>query len=188
MEPVTAAGRRTGDRAIILGCDFSAARKLAKKVNSFLFVGSGAFHPVGAEIATGKPVFGADPYTGQALSYSVVKDRILRRRFAAIENARGAQVFGVLLGLYPGQLRRRKALELKRLLEAEGKEAYLLAARRFEPDNLIHIGMDALVSTACSRIALDDEARYPVPVLTPAELDIAIGKKQWKDYQLDEML
>jgi len=187
LEPLTASGKRTGARSIVLGCDFSAARKLAKKANSFLFIGSGAFHPVGAEIATGKPVIGADPYTGQALVYTAVKDRILRKRFAAIELARNARIFGILLGLYPGQLRKRKALELKRILEADGKEAYILAARRFDPENLTHIGMDALVSTACSRIAIDDEARYPLPVLTPPELAIALGKRDWNDYILDEL-
>jgi 2-(3-amino-3-carboxypropyl)histidine synthase len=187
MEPVTAAGRRTGARAVILGCDFSAAHKLARKVESFLFIGSGAFHPVGAEIATGKPVVGADPYTGQAATFSAVKDRLLRRRFAAIETAKGAKVFGVMLGLFQGQLRRRKTLELKRLLEVEGKEAYILAARRFDPENVAHLGIEALVSTACSRIAFDDEARYPVPVLTPPELDIALGKRDWADYRLDEL-
>ena len=187
MQPLTASGKRTGARAIILGCDFSAARKLSRRANSFLFIGSGAFHPVGAEIATQKPVIGADPYTGQALVYSAVKDRILRKRFAAIELARNARIFGILLGLYPGQLRRRKALELKRILEADGKEAYILAARRFDPENLTHIGMDALVSTACSRIAIDDEARYPLPVLTPPELEIALGKRDWSDYILDEL-
>ncbi|MBM4248054.1 MAG: diphthamide biosynthesis enzyme Dph2 [Euryarchaeota archaeon] len=187
LEPQTATGKRTGGRGIILGCDFSAARKLAKKVNSFLFIGSGAFHPVGAGIATGKPVIGADPYTGQALVYTDIKDRMLRKRFAAMELAKNARIFGILLGLYPGQLRRRKALELKRLLEHEGREAYILAARRFDPENLSHIGMDALVSTACSRIAIDDDARYPIPLLTPPELDIVLGKRDWNDYVLDEL-
>ena len=62
-----------------------------------------------------------------------------------------------------------------------------MAARRFDPENLTHIGMDALVSTACSRIAIDDEARYPLPVLTPPELAIALGKRDWNDYILDEL-
>jgi 2-(3-amino-3-carboxypropyl)histidine synthase len=187
LEPLTASGKRTGARAIVLGCDFSAARRLARRANSFLFVGSGAFHPVGAEVATGKPVIGADPYTGQALVYTAVKERLLRKRFAAIELARNARIFGILLGLYPGQLRKRKALELKRLLEAAGKEAYILAARRFDPEHVSHMGMDALVDTACSRIAVDDEARYPLPVLTPPELSIALGKRSWDDYILDEI-
>lgn len=188
MEPVTAVGERTGKRAVILGCDLSAARRIAGKVNSFLFVGSGAFHPVGVELATKKAVTGADPYTGQARTFAEEKDRILRKRFAAIELARGARVFGVMLGLYPGQMRKREALAIKRGLEKEGKEAYLLAARRFDPDTVARLGLDALVSTACSRISLDDGARYPLPVLTPFELEIALGKRRWEDYRPDELV
>jgi 2-(3-amino-3-carboxypropyl)histidine synthase len=138
-------------------------------------------------LATGKPVVGADPYEGTARTFSEEKDRILRRRFAAIEIAREARIFGVMLGLYPGQSRKGLAASIKKMLEMEGKEAYILAARRFDPDMVAHLGLDALVSTACTRIALDDTARYPIPVLSPPELDIALGKRKWEDYELDEI-
>jgi 2-(3-amino-3-carboxypropyl)histidine synthase len=187
MEPLTAPGNRTGRMAVVLGCDFSAARKIVKKVSSFLFVGSGAFHPVGVGIATGKPVIGADPYDGQVRTFSEEMDRILRRRFASIELARGAKVFGIMLGLYPGQMRKDRAISIKTILEREGKEAHLLAARRFDPEMVAHLGLEAIVSTGCSRIALDDSARYPIPVLSPPELEIVLGKRKWEEYRLDEI-
>ena len=187
MEPLAAPGNRTGRMSVVLGCDFSAARKVAQNANSMLFFGSGAFHPVGAELATGKPVVGADPYDGQARTFSEEKDRILRRRFAAIELARGARVFGVMLCLFPGQMRKRLAVSIRKMLQEAGKEAYLLAARRFDPESVAHLGLDALVSTGCSRIALDDTARYPIPVLSPPELEIVLGKRKWEEYRLDEM-
>jgi 2-(3-amino-3-carboxypropyl)histidine synthase len=187
LRPLVASGKRTGRKAVVLGCDFSAARKISKNVSTFLFIGSGAFHPVGVMLATGKPVVGADPYEGKARTFSEEKDRILRRRFAAIEIAREARVFGVMLGLYPGQSRKRLAVSIKKMLEMEGKEAFILAARRFDPDMVAHLGLDALVSTACTRIALDDTARYPIPVLSPPELDIVLGKRKWDDYELDEI-
>jgi 2-(3-amino-3-carboxypropyl)histidine synthase len=187
MEPLAAPGNRTGCEAVVLGCDFSAARNVAQKANSLLFIGSGAFHPVGAELATGKPVVGADPYDGRARTFTEEKDRILRRRFAAIELARGALVFGVMLGLFPGQMRKGLAVSIRKMLQEAGKEAYLLAARRFDPEMVAHLGLEALVSTGCSRIALDDTARYPIPVLSPPELEIVLGKRRWEDYQLDEI-
>jgi 2-(3-amino-3-carboxypropyl)histidine synthase len=187
LRPLIASGKRTGRKAVVLGCDFGAARKLSKNVGSFLFIGSGAFHPVGVMLATGKPVVGADPYEEKARTFSEEKDRILRRRFAAIELAREARVFGVMLGLYPGQSRKRLAASIKKMLETEGKEAFILAARRFDPDMVAHLGLDALVSTACTRIALDDTARYPIPVLSPPELDIALERRKWEDYELDEI-
>jgi 2-(3-amino-3-carboxypropyl)histidine synthase len=187
MDPVTAPGNRTGRKAVVLGCDFSAARKIAKRAATFLFIGSGAFHPVGAMLATGRPVIGADPYEGKARTFSEEKDRILRMRFAAIEQARGANVFGVMLCLYPGQMRKRLAVSIRKMLRDGGKEAYLLAARRFDPEMVAHLGLEALVSTCCSRIALDDTARYPVPVLSPPELEMVLGKRKWEEYLLDEI-
>jgi len=186
LRPVMARGRRTGNSAIVLGCDLAAARSIAGKANSFLFVGSGSFHPIGVELATGRKVVGADPYSGEVRTFEDVRDRILRQRFAAIEKAKSARTFGVLLGLYPGQQRLKDALALLKLLEESGREAYLLAARQFSPDNVNHLGLEALVSTACPRIAIDDGARYPIPVLTPQELDIALGKMKWDDYRMDE--
>ena len=38
----------------VLGCDVSNALKIAKKVEAFLFIGSGNFHPVQIAIKTGK--------------------------------------------------------------------------------------------------------------------------------------
>jgi len=187
LNPLVAAGKRTRRRGIVLGCDFSAARKLSDNVSSYLFIGSGAFHPVGVELATSKPVVGADPFEGKARTFSEEKDRILRRRFAAIEVAREANVFGVMLGLYPGQSRKGLAISILKMLKEEGKVAHLLAARRFEPESVAHLGFDALVCTACSRIALDEQARYPVPVLSLPELEIALGKRKWEKYKLDEI-
>lgn len=186
LDPLTARGRRTQRKGVLLGCDLSAARAIASRVGSFLFVGSGSFHPVGVELATGKRVVCADPYEGVARTCEDVRDRILRIRHAAVEVARDAKVFGVFLGLFPGQARRTRALALKRLLEGSGREALILAAGRFDPESLSHLGIDAAVSTACPRIAIEDSARYPFPVLTPPELEIALGRRKWEDYALDE--
>jgi 2-(3-amino-3-carboxypropyl)histidine synthase len=47
--------------------------------------------------------------------------------------------------------------------------------------------MDAYVSTACPRIAVDDQSTYPMPVLTPQELEIMLGRASWEGYVLDEI-
>ena len=41
--------------------------------------------------------------------------------------------------------------------------------------------------TACPRIAIDDSIMYKKPLLTPQELEIAIGKRKWEDYEIDEI-
>ena len=44
---------------------------------------------------------------------------------------------------------------------------------------------DAYVSTACPRIAIDDYSRYRKPMITPSELEIVLGIREWEDYEMD---
>ncbi|HDY74833.1 MAG TPA: diphthamide biosynthesis enzyme Dph2, partial [Euryarchaeota archaeon] len=48
--------------------------------------------------------------------------------------------------------------------------------------------LDAFVNTACPRITIDDTARYKRPVLTPIELGIVLGLREWDDYAMDEIV
>jgi 2-(3-amino-3-carboxypropyl)histidine synthase len=48
--------------------------------------------------------------------------------------------------------------------------------------------VDAFVSTACPRIAIDDALRYKRPMLTPIELEVALGVRAWEDYAFDSIL
>ena len=53
---------------------------------------------------------------------------------------------------------------------------------------LLPYDLDAFVMTACPRIAIDDSAMYKKPVLTPDELEIVLGLREWDDYQMDEII
>ncbi|MCK5659932.1 MAG: diphthamide synthesis protein, partial [Methanosarcinales archaeon] len=43
------------------------------------------------------------------------------------------------------------------------------------------------VSTACPRVAVDDNLRYAKPMLTPIEFEILVGKRQWDEFVFDEI-
>ena len=47
----------------VLGCDVSNVLKIAKKVEAFISIGSGNFHPVQIATKTGKKVIRAEPFT-----------------------------------------------------------------------------------------------------------------------------
>ena len=48
--------------------------------------------------------------------------------------------------------------------------------------------VDAFVNTACPRIAIDDSVRYAKPLITPFELEVALGEKKWElGYKFDEI-
>jgi 2-(3-amino-3-carboxypropyl)histidine synthase len=49
------------------------------------------------------------------------------------------------------------------------------------------LDVDAFVSVACPRIAIDDFAIYKKPIITPPEAEIVYGQRKWEDYIFDEI-
>lgn len=180
-------GRRLSFPGQVLGCDLSAARAVTGRVDAFLLVGGGSFHAVGVALATGRPVVVADVETGEARAVDEDRDRVLRRRSAVMARAADAETFGVLVESRPGQRRWALALSLRDALMEAGRRPVLLLLRDVGPDRLTAVGLDAYVSTACPRIAVDDQSAYVMPVLTPQELRILLGEVPWEDYMLDEI-
>jgi 2-(3-amino-3-carboxypropyl)histidine synthase len=167
----------------VLGCSYSTARGL--DVEEYLFIGTGQFHPLGIALATGKRVVIADPVTGKVSEIDT--DPMLRRRFGAITRAGEAKRFAVLLSKKPGQKRMELAKRLKALGEARGLEMFLVYLDNIEPDRLLNLGAEAAVSTACPRVALDDAAKYRIPILTPPEFEVLVGEREWTEYEFDEI-
>ena len=163
----------------VLGCSFSAAR--IPGVSEILYVGTGVFHPLGVQLATGARVIALDPYTGEAGEVSA--DRFLRRRHALIEKARNAENFGIIVSLKAGQNR----YGLARRLGSLSDKGFLVIMDEVTPDELLNLGFPCYVNTACPRLAYDDQARYPVPVITPAEYEIVCGIRSWDEYRIDEI-
>ncbi|MDA0877464.1 MAG: diphthamide biosynthesis enzyme Dph2 [archaeon] len=170
----------------VLGCNYSGDDD---RIGHYLFLGSGDFHPIGLVLHTGKPLAMLDPYTGDATEMSLQRiERILRQRFGLIVASQEAERFGILIGEKPGQMRRTLALRMKRLLEQHGKRGYLLALEHVGPELIDFYPVDAFVNTACPRIAIDDAVKYAKPLITPYELEVALGEKEWNDgYQFDEI-
>jgi 2-(3-amino-3-carboxypropyl)histidine synthase len=188
FEPVVGeGGRRTAFPGQVLGCDLSAARAVRDRVDAYLLVGGGTFHAVGVALATGRPVVVADVELGKARTVEDDRDRVLRQRAAAIGRAKDARSFGILVESRPGQQRWALARSLRDTLAEEGLRSMILLLNQVSPERLFTMGMEAYVSTACPRIAIDDQSAYQVPVLTPQELRIMLGRADWEDYTLDEI-
>jgi len=170
----------------VLGCNYSGDQD---DIGHYLFLGSGDFHPIGLVLHTGKPLAMLDPYSGDAEEMSFERiERILRQRFGLIMACDQAKTFGILIGEKPGQMRRTLALRMKKILEKHGKKGYLLALEHVGPELIDFYPVDAFVNTACPRIAIDDSVRYAKPLITPFELEVALGEKQWEmGYQFDEI-
>ncbi len=172
----------------VLGCNRSAAESVEGKVDSYLFIGEGDFHPLAVSLGSKLPVLILNPLDGSLRNLEEKGERMLRRRFAAIESARDARRFLVLVSSKPGQDRMPVALSLLERLRADGREATLLVMDEISPERLLPYGADACVNSACPRIALDDQAAYGMPMLTVTEAEIVLGERSWEDYCFDAIL
>lgn len=171
----------------VLGCNFSSIKDL--DVEIFLFIGSGNFHPLGIKLFTKTPVLALDPYNSEIRSMDEFADRILRIRFARITKARSAEKWGILVSSKEGQYRMMLAKEIKKTLEEAKMEAFIILVDNVSPEVLLpYMELDAFVVSACPRIAIDDSQMYKKPLLTPQELEIVLNKREWENYQLDEIL
>ncbi len=165
----------------VTGCNYSNVKTIANEVEAFVFVGGGMFHALGIALSTSKPTIIADPYDNRAFAVNDEAQKILKQRFASIQEAKDAKTFGVLVGLKLGQKHLERALKVKELAEKHRKTAFLLAGREITPETLLEFPtLDAYVNTACPRISLDASGKFQKPVLTVNEFMIVLGEVSWE--------
>ncbi len=177
---IGAGSARTPEPGQVLGCTYASARNAHADAN--LFVGTGVFHAIGVALATKKPTYALDPY-GSGELQEVSGDQLLCKRFVQIEKAKKAKNFGILLSSKTGQMRRDLAEQLASLHE----NAAIIMIREISEMQLRNLGFDAYVNTACPRLAMDDQSRFSMPVLSPPEFEIVLGLRSWDEYAIDEV-
>jgi 2-(3-amino-3-carboxypropyl)histidine synthase len=166
----------------VIGCDYSNVKSVATDVDAFLFIGGGRFHALGVALATSKPTIVADPYANSAYALQDEVQKILKQRYASIEEAKCAKTYGLLISLKPGQKHFDEAMKIKDSIEKMGRTACLLAVREILPEVLMEFPtIDAFVNTACPRISLDDASKFEKPVLTVNEFKVVTGESTWEN-------
>ncbi len=140
----------------VLGCNVETAKQISDKVDAFLFIGSGEFHPIAIALETDKKVFKWNPLTQKL---SVVKDedveKYKKRRKGALARFLSSNKIGILVSTKHGQNRIEKAMELA---EKKDKEYYIFACDTLNVSDLENFPfIECWVNTACPRIA-DEKA------------------------------
>lgn len=113
----------------------------------------------------------------------------LNRRFYLTQKARDANVFGILVSNLSQQHLVDVVKALKSRIHDAGKSSYSFAVGKINPAKLANFAeIECFVLVACREHSLlDEEREYPVPVITPLELDVALGNLEWgsQAYTLD---
>lgn len=161
-------GDRT-EKGQILGCDISSALKVLDRVDCFLYIGSGEFHPLGLALKTGKPIFMVD-FENETLK-ELGFDKFKKQRHAAVGRVGGSKKFGILLSTKKGQRNPQLAAEIKDKLEGENLKAWIFSMDEILPEKLQGLKVDCWVNTACPRIAVERRTEFGKPILNLDELD-----------------
>jgi 2-(3-amino-3-carboxypropyl)histidine synthase len=139
----------------ILGCNASAAFTIKDKVDAFLYIGDGRFHPIAVGLNSDKPVFVFNPISGQfkELDKKVIVDYKKRKKGALI-NFYASENVGVLITSKSGQNINLDLINKK--LEKFDKNYYYFMFETLEFNQLENFRfIDAWINTACPRIDED---------------------------------
>lgn len=172
----------------VLGCNVTSALSVMGEVEQFIFLGSGYFHPLAVSLGTGRPVMCVDPYRGAVDDIQDSRDKVLRQRYAAMAKAMTARDWLVLLCDKPGQRRYDLAIRCRDILREKGMSADMVQLNEVRPEALLPYRAEAAVSTACPRLAIDDGPHYPIPLITPWEMEMVLGLRSMDDYRFDQIL
>jgi 2-(3-amino-3-carboxypropyl)histidine synthase len=167
----------------ILGCSYSGAEKINDKVDGFLYVGGGSFHPKGILMSTGKSVVIADPFKAEVTKLGEEEIMIVaRKRMAAITAVKKAKNIGILVSSKPGQRELEAALEIEKKFRDRGVTAVILYLNEVIPAHLNNFTEpEIFINTACPRIAIDGINEINRPIITINEALVALDEKKWEN-------
>ncbi len=148
----------------VLGCDSSAADKLAGKVDALVYFGGGEFHPLG--IKSKMPIFAVNPYARSARRIDEDIEKKRKREQGMLIATSQAKSIGILVSTKSGQFGLRAAESAKKKLLALGiPRVAILVTGEVDFNSLKDFNsFDAYITTACPRL-VDDAERVEKPIV-----------------------
>ena len=167
-----------------LGC----TSPILPESDALIFVADGRFHLEAAMIRNPNiPAFRYDPYCKILSSESYDIEKMKEVRFQAIEQAKSASIFGVILGTLGHQGNPSIFNRINKLLLSKGKQVIPFLMAEIMPAKLSKLEhIEVFVQVACPRLSIDWSNGFNKPLLTPYELEVALNKTSWKEvYPMD---
>ncbi|GLD98583.1 hypothetical protein PINS_up007300 [Pythium insidiosum] len=169
----------------VLGC----TSPILEDVDAIVFIADGRFHLESTMIANPHiQAYRYDPYPKVLSIENYDLPQMMQIRNEAIETARSAQRFGIILGTLGRQGNPSILDSLKALLEERGKQYFVILLSEIFPDKLGVFGeVDAWIQIACPRLSIDWGYAFPKPLLSPYEAEVCLGRAEWRDgsYPMD---
>jgi|TARA_Y100000310_G_scaffold334238_1_gene413601 2-(3-amino-3-carboxypropyl)histidine synthase len=160
----------------ILGCEYTGSKLIQEKVDCFLVLGN-KFHSLGLALSVDKKVILIDPINEEIHDLDFEKKKVTLKRLELIEKARNAHTFGIIVSMKSGQQNFSVAENIKKKLEEDEKEAFILTMNNITNDQLVNFyNIDLFVNTSCPRISIEDTYQFDKPIINYTELLIALDE------------
>ncbi|MFH0906398.1 MAG: diphthamide biosynthesis enzyme Dph2 [archaeon] len=166
---------------MILGCN---CESIQKNNYPIVFIGDGAFHPNNLAFINNKEIYLIDALSKKTSVIS--KDNIfIKKRYAVISSCINAKSFGILVSSKFAQNRLNKAFEIKKLLEKNGKKAFIFVSDYIKDEYLLGIKVDCFINSGCPRITYDDYNSFSKPLLAISEVELLFNLE--KELKIDQI-
>ena len=157
----------------VLGC--TSPKNIEEEI--VVFCADGRFHLEACMIANPqvRQFLRYDPYS-KVLSEEVYDNGMMHDiRRSAIQKAVLASKFGIILGTLGRQGNPAILQRVRQLLTKHKKQSIVMLLSEISPQKLTLLPqLDAWVQIACPRLSVDWGHHFPVPVLSPYELHVAL--------------
>ncbi|MEM4696470.1 MAG: diphthamide biosynthesis enzyme Dph2 [Desulfurococcaceae archaeon] len=159
----------------VIGCYYKHAERISNKIDAYLVVSGGLFHPLGLALIVDKYVFGYDPYRRTIWNATSYAKKILVKRLYLISRLKYSSIkeICIILGSKPGQFRIDLARRIGEEALMSGFKIHYVVSDKLDFDRMVAIDnalkSNIYVVTSCPRIPIDDLSDFYKPVLTPGE-------------------
>ncbi|KAJ3522799.1 hypothetical protein NMY22_g11733 [Coprinellus aureogranulatus] len=121
-------------------------------------------------------VLSYDPVSRTAKVESSRTNRMLMRRYAVVQKARDADVIGILVGTLGVASYLPLIKHIRSLLAKHQKKSYTISVGKLNPAKLANfLEIECYVLVACPENSLIDAKEFYQPIVTPYELEVALG-------------
>ncbi|CAH8545806.1 unnamed protein product [Schistosoma turkestanicum] len=169
----------------ILGC----TSPKVEGVDALIYLGDGRFHL--ESIMISNPLLAAyryDPYDKSFTREYYDHKEMRKRRKEAIDTARSAVNFGIILGTLGKQGSPAVVKQLQTELEKSGKTYCIILLSEILPSKLALFDeqVDVWIQVACPRLSIDWGVEFTKPLLTPYEAFVALNEQVFWPKDLSE--
>ena len=179
----------------VLGCTSPKLRQHSTPTAVVCFVADGRFHLESTLISNPhiNTFYRYDPYGKSLTEESYDHQAMHSLRQKAIQHAKSAQTYGIILGTLGRQGNPAIVRQIQASLRKHKKRSFLMLLSEITPaklqlfDGKSSSKVDAWVQVACPRLSVDwGHYLSSKPVLTPYELSVCLEETKWKeDYPMD---